>query len=121
MSTQNFDTSPLQAYIERTLVSASPELLQAYLRRRGKAWDKDEQLFYIEELTFEICDRVLNSLATDFTLEGADAKTLELWERLKALVWDQVLTETRRLTQTKDQAAVILRLLLCRYRPELLA
>ena len=121
MSTQPINTQPIHAYIERCLIQADYRPLIDYLERMGKNWDRDERENYIEELTFSIVESVLERLGAVFTLKDADAALLELWVRLQTTVKDFVFAENHgQKKKPGDVATVLLRLILCQYRPELL-
>ncbi len=119
MSTQETQLKQVQDMIVRVLESADTQPLQAYLARMGKAWDRDEQLNFVEELTFSLCDDVAERLGTEFTIAGATPALLELWERLKQVVGDLVLSASPSKAKAHEAASVILRMLVCQYRPEL--
>jgi hypothetical protein len=85
----------------------------------GKAWDRDEQLNFVEELTFSVCDDVAARLGAEFTIADATPALLELWERLKQVVGDLVMSASPSKAKANEAASVILRMLVCQYRPEL--
>ena len=120
MATQKPNFEALEAYIANYLDAANPKPLIAYLTRMGKTWDRDEKLLYIEETTFALIETVLGRFGIEYSLENATPQEAALWYRLNQLVDDHVLAQDKSKNNAAYTAKIMLRMIICQHRPELL-